>query len=300
MDRTGEGSGTIRDCCRADLQREISAENFGRQTQGATKAYMSCCFRLNALFSVQETVVCGLSFSSEERMKHILTGPFQVNSWIIPLYKNTVFIVDPAACVYSNDAGKIVSYLTENSLVPAGFLLTHGHFDHITGTGVLKKRWPAVKLVCHTDDRFLIGMNAASAQADSLSRMGIAGFVRALSKLPDADVYVKGGESLRDVLGGEHFSAEVNDALSEWRVIHTPGHSPGSVCYYNAEKKTLVSGDTVFYRTYGRTDLPGGSDTQIIRSLYMLKETLPPDTLVYPGHEYADFPLGENFQYILR
>lgn len=232
-------------------------------------------------------------------MKHILTGPFQVNSWIIPLHGNTVLVVDPAACAYSCDGKKIVSYLTANSLVPAGFLLTHGHFDHITGTGILKERWPDAKLVCHADDCFLIGANAASAQAESLSWMGLDGLVSALAELPDADISVKGGENLRDVLGGGTFSEAVNDALSEWQVIHTPGHSPGSVCYYNAKKKTLVSGDTVFYRAYGRTDLPGGSDAQIMRSLRMLKETLPPDTLVYPGHDYAGFFLGENFQYIL-
>ena len=69
-------------------------------------------------------------------MKNILTGPFQVNTWIIPLAENKVLVVDPAACSYIRDTLKIVSYLTEASLEPAGFLLTHGHFDHITGTAV--------------------------------------------------------------------------------------------------------------------------------------------------------------------
>lgn len=235
------------------------------------------------------------SFSSECFMKNILTGPFQVNTWIIPLAENKVLVVDPAACSYIRDTLKIVSYLTEASLEPAGFLLTHGHFDHITGTAVVKERWQNVKLVCHEDDRFMIGKNAASAQAAELSMMGLSGLGAALEGLPDADVCVKGGETLDSVLGGNMFSAAVNKALSQWKIIHTPGHSPGSVCYYNAAEKLLVSGDTVFYHSYGRTDLPGGSDAQIVKSLSMLAKTLPPDTLVYPGHDYFGFALGDNF-----
>ena len=82
--------------------------------------------------------------------------------------------------------------------------------------------------------------------------------------------------------------------LYGWKVIHTPGHTPGSICLYNKafnnEKGALISGDTLFdYGGYGRTDMAGGDEAQIMHSLELLRQTIPAGTLVYPGHDSFGF-----------
>lgn len=241
-----------------------------------------------------------LFFRGKKVMKNILTGPFQVNTWIVPLIDNKVLVVDPAACDYTHDSTKIIDFIVSKGLEPVGFVLTHGHFDHITGCSILKNKWPAVKLACHEDDKSLIGKNAAFTQAFSLSYMGLENLVESLKGLPDADVYLKDGCSLDSVFGSKDNGFDdtrnsINIALSKWRVIHTPGHTQGSICLFNAEKKILISGDTVFYHSYGRTDLEGGSEAAIMNSLNKLIKTLPAETVVYPGHDTFGFLLGDNF-----
>ena len=78
--------------------------------------------------------------------------------------------------------------------------------------------------------------------------------------------------------------------MSQWKVIHTPGHSPGSVCYYNEKEKLLISGDTLFdYGGYGRTDMIGGDEALIQKSLSELKRIVKSGTKVYPGHDSFGF-----------
>ena len=130
-------------------------------------------------------------------------------------------------------------------------------------------------------------------------------FLKDLMDLPPADFLLKDGDSLDSVFKTEDIISaftgdEVPDvegvanALSHWRVIHTPGHTEGSVCFYNESEKTLISGDTIFYQSYGRTDLPGGSESQMQKSLAKIFEELPKDVLVYPGHGAYGFELGAN------
>lgn len=89
---------------------------------------------------------------------------------------------------------------------------------------------------------------------------------------------------------------DVAAALSAWKVLHTPGHTEGSVCYYNEKEKILITGDTIFYHSWGRTDFPGGSERKMVKSLERIYSSLPDDVLVYPGHDYAGFALAENKQ----
>ncbi len=220
----------------------------------------------------------------------VATGPLQVNTLFVPLAENAVLVVDPAACAASGDETRITDFLRRGGLRPAGILLTHGHFDHITGLRILKDAYPDCPIAVHEADAKMAGTDAAQIQKESLTRLGLPELTAALENLPPADIPLRGGEMLEAVFQAET-SAAVRTALSEWRVIHTPGHSPGSVCFFNARKKELVSGDTVFYQAYGRTDLEGGSRAQMRESLDNLKENLPPDTLVFPGHDQYGFPL---------
>lgn len=229
---------------------------------------------------------------------HLLqTGPFGVNTWIVEISPGKVLIFDPAACAFTHDENKIISFLSENNLSPIAFILTHGHFDHITGTGVLKNRFPDVPLICHKNDLSLIGSSAVQNQASVLFSMGLEELAKALENLPDADISFSGQVSLDSLLlpyFSEELDQETTVALKEWVVMHTPGHTPGSVCWYNEKGKILISGDTVFFHSWGRTDLPGGSESDMISSLNKIYSKLPADLLVYPGHDRVAFLLGEN------
>lgn len=221
------------------------------------------------------------------------TGPFSINTWIVNVCKNKVLVFDPAACSFTRDSGKIVGFLKEKNLEPAAFLLTHGHFDHIAGTGICKSVYPDVPLVVHADDLQMIGKNASKAQSELLSLMGLEKFLPALENLPEPDIAFSGEPLLSDVI--KTSDSELEDALSGWKVFHTPGHTEGSVCYYNESEKKLVTGDTIFYHSWGRTDFPGGSESEMMKSLSRIYTSVPQDVLVFPGHDYAEFPLGENF-----
>ncbi|MGP1457721.1 MAG: MBL fold metallo-hydrolase [Treponema sp.] len=226
----------------------------------------------------------------------IQSGPFQVNTWIVPLADSRVLIVDPAACSLSRDETAILSYLNENRLEPAGIFLTHGHFDHITGVRILKDAFPECKIAVHEKDAAMCGSRAAETQGAILGAMGLSYLASAIENLPDADSLFSGGETLDAVFPPRADDDEaLRAALKAWLVIHTPGHTQGSACLYNEAEATLIAGDTVFYRSWGRTDLPGGSDAQMMQSLSMLTKTLPPETSVYPGHDAYGFPLGGNF-----
>ena len=230
------------------------------------------------------------------RLTPVPSGILQVNTWIVPLTGSKALVIDPAACKFSHDETAILSYLDKNRLEPCGFLLTHGHFDHITGTRILKDRFPNCKIAVHKKDAPMCGSQARAVQGAVFDSMGLSYLYESIENLPDADILISGGETLDRVFAAE----EKNDmpllnSLKEWKVIHSPGHTPGSVCIYNAAEKTLISGDTVFYHSWGRTDLPGGNDAEMMQSFSMLSKTLPPDTLVYPGHETYGFTLGGNF-----
>lgn len=176
----------------------------------------------------------------------IQVGGYGVNCSILS-QGSKAWIVDPG-----HEGERIIALLAQNSLEPMGILLTHAHFDHITGTAALQKEFPSLPVYVGTPDAVMFG--------------------HPFNQLP-----------------GEYPSigtpANIHDAneLTICEVIKTPGHTPGGVCYYFPEDKLLLSGDTLFAGSVGRTDFPGGSMAELLNSLRKLME-LPDDTLVIPGH----------------
>ena len=134
-------------------------------------------------------------------------------------------------------------------------LLTHGHFDHIAGI----RPNPDVKVVMHKAD---LGWLEKTNQY--LSMFGMPQMT-----IPKIDIYVQEGDVL-------------NLGDLEIKVIHTPGHTQGGVCYLTDGK--LFSGDTIFRESVGRCDLEGGDFDRIVESIENKIFTLPPETLIYPGH----------------
>lgn len=192
---------------------------------------------------------------AEIKIGRLTLGVCQTNCYF--LYREgqkEVVFVDPA------DRGdSIYEALQEKGFVVAGILLTHGHFDHIWGAEKLREL-SGVKI-------YALDAEEALCLDAGLNVSKMAG--RACTVQPD--ILVKDGE-------------EITVAGICCKVIATPGHTGGSCCYYVAEAGFLVSGDTLFQESVGRTDFPTGSMSEIVRSIKERLFCLPPDTKVYPGH----------------
>lgn len=173
--------------------------------------------------------------------------------------KNQAIIVDPGNCTPEENE-EFHSFIKNEGLAPCAILLTHAHFDHVFGVYNLQKEYD-IPVYMHPDD------TASFASCAKVS--GHMGFpiVRTdwdYIPLKDNDILNIGG--------------------IEFKVIGTPGHSPGSVCFYNSEDEILLSGDTLFAGSIGRTDLEGGDYDKEILSIMEKLILLPPSTRVFPGH----------------
>ncbi len=193
---------------------------------------------------------------SDFRIKTCVLGPVSTNCYLMYHEQSKkAVIVDPA-----DHGSRIVSKCRELGLQPEAILLTHGHFDHIMAADAVRKEFGCKLYASKAEEMMLLhpGKNMS---------VGMGGQQISLR----ADVQIQEG----DVLELAGFS---------WKVLATPGHTPGSVCYYCREEDVLISGDTLFAESLGRTDFPGGSTADIIRSISEKLLTLPDDTMVYPGH----------------
>ena len=168
--------------------------------------------------------------------------------------KETV-IVDPGGSVKM-----LLGVIKEKGLIPAAILLTHGHFDHAGGAKELSDVLD-IKIYVHEKEKDTMKDPQLNASVMLGKRESYP-----------ADVFVKEG----DVLELAGFSFEV---------LYTPGHTEGGACYYLREQKVLLSGDTLFCQSIGRTDFPRGSYSQLIRSIKEKLLVLPDDVRVLPGHE---------------
>lgn len=192
---------------------------------------------------------------SEIKIGRMVLGMCQTNCYF--LYREgskDCILVDPA-----DQGAQIYNALTKNGFVIQGILLTHGHFDHIWGTKEVMELSGA-KLYAYEQERDLLN-NAKLNVSAGVSRPYTV----------DADVYLKDGE-------------ELTIAGMTCRCLGTPGHTFGSCCYYFEEAGILVSGDTLFEGSVGRTDLPTGSMKTLVQSIREKLFVLPEGTKVYPGH----------------
>ncbi|MFV0241009.1 MAG: MBL fold metallo-hydrolase [Lacrimispora sphenoides] len=196
---------------------------------------------------------------SDFRIKTCPVGQLGTNCYVI--YRESLkkaVIVDPGA-----DGAYILDLCRELSLVPEAIILTHGHFDHILAVKDIKEAFPDVKIYAGKQEEEML----AEPSVNLSSSFGKAYSVH-------ADGYEEDGAILP--LAGMAF-----------KVLLTPGHTSGSVCYLIESENVLISGDTLFLESLGRTDFPTGSQSQILSSIKERLFVLPDDTLVYPGHGEA-------------
>lgn len=165
------------------------------------------------------------------------------------------FLIDPG-----DYEEKILELLTEKEVKLTGIYLTHGHLDHIMAADRIREEYH-VPVYCHEEE--------LSVLTDSIQNL-TARFMR-------QPYILKGAEGLMD---GFRFTA----AGTQVQLIHTPGHTPGGCCYYLPEAGILFSGDTLFYRSIGNTEFPGGSMSVLATSIREKLYVLPEETVVYSGH----------------
>lgn len=202
---------------------------------------------------------------SEIKIGRMVLGVCQTNCYF--LYRDgehDAIVVDPA-----DKGANIYGALQKNGFRVAGILLTHGHFDHIWGLEGLRD---AVNAAAEADGLEPVKTYACEAERELLksARLNVSAQAgRACETY--ADVYVKDGQ-------------EITIAGMTCKVIATPGHTAGGCCYYFEEAGILVSGDTLFAESVGRTDFPTGSMGTLVRSIKEKLFVLPEETKVYPGH----------------
>lgn len=187
-------------------------------------------------------------------------NPFGENTYIIFDSTTKQCIIVDAGCCNEKEQQTLVSFIDKNELRPILALNTHAHIDHVCGVEFVKSKW-GVEFALHAQDLPLLEAVPSYAQS-----MGFR-----VDTVPVVEVDLSDGMELK--LG-----------QSTIRIIHTPGHTPGHVSVYLPEEKTLLTGDTLFKESIGRTDLPGGDYPTLMRSIFEKIVPLGGDTTVFPGH----------------
>ncbi|MDP8214511.1 MAG: MBL fold metallo-hydrolase [Candidatus Euphemobacter frigidus] len=193
------------------------------------------------------------------KIKRLVVGPLQANCYLLADEPGgSVGIIDPGG-----DPEEIRSIIERENWTPVVLINTHGHIDHIAANRILKERYD-IPLLIHAGD--------ADCLTDPALNLSMPGFGPVDS--PPCD------RELRD-------DDEITVGRLTLKVIHSPGHSPGSIClnlHRPGEPNIIFTGDTLFAGGVGRTDFPGGSMNQLMASIKDRLFTFPDETIILPGH----------------
>lgn len=198
-------------------------------------------------------------------VERIVVGPYQTNCYILGNEDtSSAWIIDPG-----NEGSRIIQTIENHNVTPVAILLTHTHWDHITAISELKQRWPNLEILVSEEDSHYLGKQAYERFSKTcFDKSFLQRYEQALKAMSEATGFLTDNQVLQD---------------SHLTVMHTPGHTQGGVCFYHEQGQFLFSGDTLFAGGIGRTDLEGGSYSQIVASCKRLL-SLPMETRVLPGH----------------
>ena len=193
------------------------------------------------------------------QIKVFTFNPVQENTYLLYNEHKECIIIDPGS-YYDHEKDELKSFVNLNKLQPKILLNTHCHLDHVFGNKSIAEEYGLI-LKTHPLEKSILEMAPASGLMFNLPFDNYQGEV----------IYLEEGDvvSLRD---------------DELEVIHAPGHSPGSICFYSAKQHFVIGGDVLFQNSIGRTDLPYGSHEDLIKNIREKLFTLPEDVTVYPGH----------------
>lgn len=184
-------------------------------------------------------------------------GAFESNCAVVYSPEGDAWVIDPG-----DEASAPAAFIKSEGLTLRRILLTHGHIDHISALDDILAEFPGTPVMIHDGDAewAFTSENIFPPYVDVPAR-------------PDTTCPLADGQT-------------VADASLSARILHTPGHSPGSVCIYLPGEKILFSGDTLFAASVGRTDLKGGSSSQLTASLRKIAAEIPDATRIIPGHAF--------------
>lgn len=188
-------------------------------------------------------------------------NPFGENTYVASWEDGRCIIVDCGA-YNMEELRAIEQYIAQNQLHPIAQLLTHAHLDHCFGVALIEERYGLLPFVSEADKQLLESLQ------EQCSMFGIPA-----PKKTSSNYIILSAEKLKEV------------GLAEIEIIPCPGHTPGGVCYLikDTQQAVLFCGDSLFMGSIGRTDLPGGDYSRLMRSIQKITQ-LDEKTIVYPGH----------------
>lgn len=193
-------------------------------------------------------------------IKRFIFNPIQENTYVVYDDTHEAVVID-AGCNSDTENHVLANFIDEQKLVIKHLLCTHLHLDHQFGNRFISERYK-VSLEADEGDAHTIRLIPAQAQ--------LFGIPLYAEPIPVSH-YLTDGD-------------KINFGHTILEVLHTPGHSKGGICFWCATEKCIFVGDTLFQGSIGRTDLPGGNQTELIKSIHTKLLTLPDDTVVYCGH----------------
>lgn len=186
-------------------------------------------------------------------------NPVQENTYVVYNESKDCCIIDPG-CYFASEEKELTGFIESNGLKPVHLLNTHCHLDHVFGNRFIAQAYGLIPQI-HKDEEKMLELAPVSAQ---MYQLPFENYEGELQFLEEGNVVRLGADELY--------------------VFLTPGHSPGSICFYSMEGKFIISGDVLFHGSVGRTDLPGGDFGTLEQSIKSKLYILPEDVVVHPGH----------------
>ncbi len=203
-------------------------------------------------------------------VERIIVGPLHTNTYVVSTGKKECLLIDPG-----DEIDLLIQRLESINMTPRAIIFTHGHLDHTSAAqGIIEhyREKGEMAIGIHPDDAEFLGRKSRERNRKTFAIFGEPGesyFENTYCELPKVTFFLEEGEQILD---------------TDLTVMHTPGHTPGSVSFYSESRKYVFSGDTLFFKGIGKADFAESNEKALLDSIQSKLLTLPPDTRLFPGH----------------